>query len=227
LKRRLLAFVFGVLLLVSVTTALPVGALRFVPPLTTPFMLRARLLEGCDRVEYDWTGRRGIAPSMFLAVIAAEDQRFARHLGFDFDAIEDALEKGGSPRGASTISQQVAKNLFLWPERSWLRKGLEAWLTVWIEALWPKRRILEVYVNVAQFGRCTFGAAAASRRFFGKEPDRLTLGEASLLAAVLPNPVKRRVDAPSPRVRARAAWIARQAGSIARSEWMDGLNSSH
>lgn len=221
MKRRLLAFFVGVLVLVSVTTALPVAALRVVPPLTSAFMLRARFVEGCDPVEYRWTPRDRIAPAVFLAVLAAEDQRFAEHAGFDFEAIEDALEARGAPRGASTISQQVAKNLFLWPDRSWLRKGLEAWLTVWIEAFWPKQRILEVYVNVAQFGRCTFGVGAASRRFFGVEPARLGMGQASLLAAVLPNPIERRVDAPSPRVRARAARIARQAGGMTRAYPVD------
>jgi len=221
LKRRLLAFFVGVLVLVSVTTALPIAVLRVVPPLTSAFMLRARFVEGCESVAYRWTSHERIAPAVFLAVLAAEDQRFAEHAGFDFEAIEDALESRGAPRGASTISQQVAKNLFLWPGRSWLRKGLEAWLTIWIEALWPKQRILDVYVNVAQFGRCTFGVGAASRRFFDTEPARLGMAQASLLEAVLPKPIERRVDAPSPRVRARAAKIARQAGGMARTYPID------
>jgi monofunctional biosynthetic peptidoglycan transglycosylase len=230
-KRRALVALVGLVVVASGLTALPVLALRFVPPLTTPFMLRAHFgADACSHVDYDWVSRDEIAPAVFLAVIAAEDQRFTRHGGFDFDAIEDALERGGArgpKRGASTISQQVAKNLFLWPGRSWLRKGLEAWFTLWIEAFWPKSRILEVYVNVAQLGRCTFGVAAASRQFFGKEPSQLALSEASLLAAVLPNPVRRRVEAPSPRVRGRAAWIHRQARAIAGSEWLDGLKASH
>jgi monofunctional biosynthetic peptidoglycan transglycosylase len=230
-KRRAFAFAVGLLVLASGFSALPVAALRFVPPLTSAFMVRAHFgADACDRVEYDWVPREEIAPAVFLAVIAGEDQRFGDHVGFDFDAIGDALEHGreGRPsRGASTITQQVAKNLFLWPGRSWPRKALEAWFTVWIEALWPKARILEVYVNVAQLGRCTFGVAAASRRYFGKEPARLSLGEAALLAAVLPNPLRRRVDAPSPRVRSRAAWIERQARVIARSPWLEGLKASH
>ncbi len=211
-----------VALAIVVATALPIAALRFVPPLTTAFMLAhkwplARGNDACADLLYEWVPRREIAKNMFRAVIAAEDQRFAGHPGFDFDAIEDALEDrdaNGNSRGASTISQQVAKNVFLWPGRSFVRKGLEAWLTIWIEALWPKQRILEVYVNVAQFGRCTFGVGAASRAFFRKPPSALTAGEAALLAAVLPNPITRRVDAPSGRVRARAAWIARQAGRV-------------
>ena len=203
-------------------TALPIAVLRFVPPLTTAFMLAHKwpLAHGddaCDDILYEWVPRRAIAKNVFRAVIAAEDQRFASHHGFDFDAIGDALEDrdaSGNTRGASTISQQVAKNVFLWPGRSFLRKGLEAWLTIWIEVLWPKQRILEVYVNVAQFGRCTFGVGAASRAFFRKPSSALTQGEAALLAAVLPNPVKRRVENPSGRVRSRATWIARQAGRV-------------
>ena len=204
---------------IVLVTAVPVAVLRVVPPLTTAFMLAsqrplARGENACDEIAYEWVPRRAIAKNMFRAVIAAEDQRFAGHPGFDFDAIEEALEEKGRSRGASTISQQVAKNVFLWPGRSFVRKGLEAWLTLWIEALWPKRRILEVYVNVAQFGRCTFGVGAASRAFFRKPASELTLADASLLAAVLPNPVTRRVDAPSGAVRARAAWIARQASRV-------------
>ena len=207
---------------IVVATALPVAVLRFVPPITTAFMLAhkwplARGDDACADLRYDWVPRREIGKNVFRAVIAAEDQRFAGHPGFDFDAIEDALEArdaNGHSRGASTISQQVAKNVFLWPGRSFVRKGLEAWLTIWIEALWPKQRILEVYVNVAQFGRCTFGVGAASRAFFQKPPSALTLGEASLLAAVLPNPVERQVELPSRRVRARATWISRQAGQV-------------
>jgi monofunctional biosynthetic peptidoglycan transglycosylase len=212
----------GLALVVVAATIVPILALRWIPPLTTSFMLAQRwpFTRGdaaCAAIEYDWTPRRAISQNVFRAVVAAEDQRFADHGGFDFDAIEDALEDAGagSPaRGASTISQQVAKNLFLWKDRSFARKGLEAWLTLWIEALWPKERILEVYVNVAQFGRCTFGVAAASRRFFDRQPADLTASQAALLAAVLPNPVERRVDAPSGRVRSRAAWIARQAARV-------------
>jgi monofunctional biosynthetic peptidoglycan transglycosylase len=207
---------------IVVATAAPIALLRVVPPLTSAFMLAtkwpfARGDEACDDVEYHWVPRARIAPNVFRAVIAAEDQRFAQHHGFDFGAIEDAIEerdKNGHSRGASTISQQVAKNLFLWSGRSFVRKGLEAWLTLWLEALWPKQRVLEVYVNVAQFGRCTFGVGAASRRFFRTEPASLGLEQAALLAAVLPNPIERRVDAPGRSVQSRASWIARQARRV-------------
>jgi monofunctional biosynthetic peptidoglycan transglycosylase len=160
-----------------------------------------------------------LAPALPLAAVAAEDQRFPQHWGFDLEAIADAWEdqsKGGQVRGASTISQQVAKNLFLWSGRSWLRKGLEAYLTLAIEALWPKRRILEVYLNIAQFGANVFGVGAASAMYFDKVPVQISTREAALLMAVLPNPQRYKVDRPSAYVAGRAARIQtfmRQLGS--------------
>jgi monofunctional biosynthetic peptidoglycan transglycosylase len=171
----------------------------------------------CARIDYDWVGWDSISRHAKLAVLAAEDQRFASHAGFDVKEIRDAVAErraGARARGASTITQQVAKNLFLWPAPSFVRKGLEAWLTLWIEALWPKRRILEVYLNVAQMGPCTFGVEAAARRWFGSSAARLSADQAALLAAVLPNPARRRVEAPSPAVRARAARIRREMGRL-------------
>jgi len=162
----------------------------------------------------DWVSMDEIAPSMGLAVIAAEDQKFPEHWGFDVSAIEKALAHNerneNRIRGASTLSQQTAKNLFLWDGRSWLRKGLEAGLTLGIETVWSKKRILTVYLNIAEFGEGTFGVEAASQRYFHKPASRLTMSEAALLAAVLPNPVKFRADAPSGYVRSRQAWILRQ-----------------
>jgi len=163
--------------------------------------------------EYKWVDWPDLSPNVALAVIASEDQRFFAHRGFDLDAIADAIDTfqaGGRLRGASTISQQVAKNLFLWPGRSLLRKGLEAYFTVLIEMLWPKRRILEVYLNIAELGPGVYGVGAASHRFFAKRPGALAPEEAALLAAVLPNP--RRLDAQSPShyVRERQRWILRQ-----------------
>ncbi len=207
---------------IVVVSVLPIAILRVVPPVTSAFMLAkkwpfARGADACADIDYRWVPRSRISPNVFRAVIAAEDQRFADHAGFDFEAIEDAIEeagKKGRSRGASTISQQVAKNLLLWSGHNFVRKGLEAWLTLWIEALWPKDRILEVYVNIAQFGRCTFGVEAAGRRFFHTEAASLSLEQAALLAAVLPNPVERKVEAPGRRVQARAHWIARQARRV-------------
>ncbi|HDU4782327.1 TPA: monofunctional biosynthetic peptidoglycan transglycosylase [Klebsiella aerogenes] len=162
----------------------------------------------------DWVGMDEISPWMGLAVIAAEDQKFPDHWGFDVPAIEKALAHNerneNRIRGASTLSQQTAKNLFLWDGRSWLRKGLEVGLTVGIETVWSKKRILTVYLNIAEFGDGIFGVEAAAQRYFHTPASRLTPAEAALLAAVLPNPIRFRADAPSGYVHSRQAWILRQ-----------------
>ncbi|WP_338065384.1 monofunctional biosynthetic peptidoglycan transglycosylase [Thiospirillum jenense] len=162
---------------------------------------------------HDWVDLNAIAAPVAIAVIAAEDQRFPQHRGFDVVEMRQAWQRfqtGGKLRGASTISQQTAKNLFLWPGRDPVRKGLEAWFTVLIETLWPKERILEVYLNIAQFGPEIFGIGAASQHYFDRAAHQLTQHQASLLAAVLPNPNIYRIEAPSPQVKRRAAWIRRQ-----------------
>ena len=188
--------------------------LRWVPPPTTAFMVRHSLVsEDVAAVSYRWTEWDQISPHVAVAVIAAEDQKFFGHHGFDVESIQDAVadaRRGAGLRGASTLSQQVAKNLFLWPGRTFVRKGLEAYLTVGLELVWTKRRILEVYLNVAEFGRGVYGIGAASERFFGKVPAAISVGEAALLAAVLPNPVGLRVDRPSAYVRERQSWIRGQ-----------------
>ena len=191
--------------------------LRWAPPPTTAFMVRDALAAAESgnpaRMPYRWTSWGGIAPHAALAVIASEDQKFPDHNGFDVEAIRMALGdalQGGRLRGASTISQQTAKNLFLWPGRSFFRKGLEAYLTVLIELCWSKRRIMEVYLNVAEFGTGVFGITAASERFFDKRPAELNADEAALLAAVLPYPSGWRVEDPSARVRRRQRWIRNQ-----------------
>jgi monofunctional biosynthetic peptidoglycan transglycosylase len=194
----------------------PVACFRFVDPPASTFMLRdglARLVAGKGWIAHEWVDYERIAPSMRLAVVAAEDQRFPEHDGFDFVAIEKAVahnKKSERKRGASTISQQVAKNLFLWPQRSWMRKGLEVYFTVALETLWPKRRILEVYLNVAELGDGVYGVGAASRKFFGRDASRLTSSQAALLAAVLPSPRRMRVNAPGPYTQRRARWIEAQ-----------------
>ena len=211
-------------LTVLVVTVLPVLAFRWISPFTSSFMLQARA-NGAD-VAYDWVPWREISPQVALAVIAAEDQKFREHDGFDLGSIADALDdraRGGRVRGASTISQQVAKNLFLWPEKSWLRKGLEAYFTVLIEALWPKRRILEVYLNLAQFGRDVFGVGAASAVYFGKPPSAIQPEEAALLAAVLPDPRRMRVARPSPYVQKRVIWILGQMQRLGGRSQLRGL----
>ncbi|HXV35781.1 MAG TPA: monofunctional biosynthetic peptidoglycan transglycosylase, partial [Myxococcota bacterium] len=182
---------------------------------TTGFMLASRFADPatgrpCEAVHYEWRDFGSIAPDLRLAVIVAEDQRFFDHAGFDLNAIGRALDersRGRRLRGASTISQQVAKNVFLVPSRSLARKIAEAWLTAWLEVLWSKRRILEVYLNVAQFGPCLFGAAAASDRYFHADASALSAREAALLAAILPNPNRLRADDPGPYALARSAEI--------------------
>ncbi|MGL5384897.1 MAG: monofunctional biosynthetic peptidoglycan transglycosylase [Enterobacterales bacterium] len=162
----------------------------------------------------DWVAMDDIAPSMALAVMAAEDQKFPDHWGFDIAAIEKALSHNEKRptriRGASTLSQQTAKNLFLWDGRSWLRKGFEAGLTAGIELVWTKRRILTVYLNIVEFGDGIFGVEAAAQHFFHKPASRLTASEAALLAAVLPNPHRYKAGAPSGYVVQRQQWIMRQ-----------------
>lgn len=193
-----------------------------VPPPVTLLML-TRLAEG-EGLDYRWRPLSRISPWLAEAVIAAEDARFCRHAGFDFEAIERAMEanrRGRRLRGGSTISQQTAKNVFLWPGRGWVRKGLEAGYTVLIEAVWPKRRILEVYLNVAEWGPGVYGAEAAARRWFGKGADELSAAEAARLAAILPSP--RRYDAarPGPYVRRRARQILANMGTVRH----DGLSA--
>ncbi len=172
----------------------------------------------------DWMDMDDISPFMGLAVIAAEDQTFPQHWGFDVAAIEKALSHNQRHqtriRGASTLSQQTAKNLFLWDGRSWLRKGLEAGLTVGIETVWSKKRILTVYLNVAEFGTGIFGVEAAAQYYFHKPARKLTMSEAALLAAVLPNPIRFKVDAPSGYVRSRQAWILRQMRQLGGEDFM-------
>jgi monofunctional biosynthetic peptidoglycan transglycosylase len=189
--------------------------MRWVRPVTTAFMIEARIEaalhgESDYRTDYRWVPYREISANVPIAVVAAEDQKFPIHAGFDFDAIADAIEDGGDggpSRGASTISQQVAKNLFLWPGHSWLRKGIEAYFTVLLETLWPKRRILEVYLNTAEFGPGIFGVGAAAQRFFDEPVSRLDREQAARLAAVLPAPRRLHADRPSDYVRSRTERI--------------------
>ena len=172
----------------------------------------------------DWVSMDEISPWMGLAVIAAEDQKFPDHWGFDVFAIEKALAHNerneNRIRGASTLSQQTAKNLFLWDGRSWVRKGLEAGLTLGIETVWSKKRILTVYLNIAEFGDGVFGVEAASQRYFHKPASRLSPSEAALLAAVLPNPLRFKASAPSGYVRSRQAWIMRQMRQLGGESFM-------
>jgi len=173
-----------------------------------------------------WRNLDQIASSLPLAVIAAEDQRFLHHHGFDLDAIRAARRhnaRGGRVHGASTISQQLAKNLFLWSGRSWLRKGLEVWYAFWIETLWSKWRILEVYLNVVEFGDGVYGAAAAAQLMFGRDAARLTHEQSARLAAVLPNPRRYSATESGPYVRRRTQWILRQMRQLGGDTYLEAL----
>jgi monofunctional glycosyltransferase len=196
-------------------------ALRWIPLPTTAVMVERRIDAWRNhrnyRVDYRWVSWARISPEAPLAVIASEDQNFATHHGFDFESIQKALdahERGQRLRGASTISQQVAKNVFLWSGRSLVRKGLEAYFTVVIELTWSKRRILEVYLNIAELGDGIFGVEAASRRYFRKPAALLAPEEAALLAAVLPNPLRLKAGQPSAYVEERRAWILQQMAQL-------------
>ncbi|MBS0856445.1 MULTISPECIES: monofunctional biosynthetic peptidoglycan transglycosylase [unclassified Tatumella] len=175
------------------------------------------------RARSSWVSMADISPWMPLAVIAGEDQKFPNHWGFYFGALQSVLDSSGrgSMRGASTLSQQTAKNLFLWDGRSWVRKGLEAILTAGIETVWSKKRILTVYLNIAEFGPGIFGVEAASQAYFHKPASQLTRQQAALLAAVLPNPIVYHVSAPSAYPRERQQWISQQMGQLGGLEFLN------
>ena len=182
---------------------------------------------GRKPVLYEWVAWKDVGAASPLAVVASEDQKFAGHFGFDVTSIRASVEDfndGASLRGASTIAQQVAKNLYLWPGRSFLRKGIEAYFTVLIEATWSKKRTLEIYLNIAEFGPGIYGIGAASEAYFDKVPNELTNAEAALLAAVLPNPKRLGVEIPTPYVRERQSWILRQMRRLHHEQWLMSLD---
>lgn len=205
--------------------------LRWLNPLTSAVMVEARIHAWAARAhdyrtDFQWASLEQISPHAAIAVIASEDQLFPFHAGFDFNSIRAAVrasEQGKRLRGASTISQQVAKNLFLWSGHSFVRKGLEAYFTVLIEVLWPKERILEVYLNIAQFGDGIYGVQAAAQRFWHKPAQKLTSSEAALLAAVLPNPLKMHADRPSRYVQLRRDWILGQMRDLGGAAYLKAL----
>lgn len=215
LKQRLFIALAALLLCLTIV---PVLLLRFMPAWTSSFMLQYQIerlysREKLPPQQQQWVSWENISPAVKLAVIAAEDQRFAEHFGIDFGAIRKAIgdNRGrGSRRGASTITQQTAKNLFLWSGGGFLRKGIELGYSLLIELCWPKQRILEVYLNIAEFGLGVYGVEAAAQRYYNKPADKLSASEAALLAAVLPNPKRFKVAAPSTYVQTRAHWIQEQ-----------------
>ena len=207
--------VLTVLLALALLLVASVAIHRFVPPPAT-FLMVTRALDGGE-MNYRWRSLNDISPRLVEAVIASEDSTFCAHRGFDMKAIEKALkanERGGRIRGGSTISQQTAKNVFLWPGRDWIRKGLEAGYTVLIETVWGKRRIVEVYLNVAEWAPGVYGAEAAARHWFGKSARDLSAREAARLAAILPSPRRYDAASPGPYVRRRASRVQAAMGTV-------------
>lgn len=226
IKKRLLctaAWVFVAVVVLFVSLLL---LFRYVNPPTSAFILSYNVANPDKDIQQQWVGLFDISPWMPLAVVASEDQRFPEHWGVDFSAIRKALaeyQAGEGLRGASTITQQTAKNLFLWNGRSFVRKTLEAGLALAIDGLWPKRRILEVYLNIAEFGHGIYGVEAASRFYFGISARQLSAEQAARLAAVLPNPKVLNVASPSPYVRDRVFWIRGQMDQLSGLHYLKGL----
>ena len=205
--------------------------MKWINPLTSSIMIQRKIraivtFKDRQMIAYEWFSYDDISKQMALAVVAAEDQNFPTHFGFDIEQIQKAIkehERGRRLRGASTITQQVAKNLYLWEGRSFIRKGLEAYFTVLIELLWSKERILEVYLNIVEMGDMIFGVGAASQIYFKKTPDKLTGGQAALLAAVIPNPIRFSVKHPSGYVLQRQSWILEQMSLLGGIDYLKNL----
>ena len=219
---------FAILFFISIV--LMVFAMRWINPVTSSIMIQRQisgLYDGeFELVKYHWVDYDDISKFMPIAIVAAEDQNFPKHFGFDFKQIEKALKenkRGRRVRGASTITQQVAKNLFLWEGKSFVRKGIEAYFTLLIELLWDKQRILEVHMNIAEMGNNIFGVGTASLAYFKKPSGKLTISQAALLAAILPNPKKYSAIKPSGYVRGRQNWIVRQINSLGGPDYLKDL----
>lgn len=229
--RRLLSWVSALFVALALGSATLVAVIRWVDPPASAFMAQHalnvwRLDQTPPYYRHQWIEWTRIPPSIQLAAIAGEDQRFPSHLGFDLieirHAVADYLE-GGHLRGASTISQQTAKNLFLWPGSGWWRKLAEGWLTLLMETLWSKERILEVYLNIAQFSPSTYGIEASAQRYFHHSASDLTPEEAALLIAVLPAPGNFSLERPSERLLQRAAWIRDQSSRLGGARYLGRL----
>ena len=225
IKRILRIVKYGILLFFS-TSILITLAYRFIPPPATPLML-IRVIEALSEnkkpsIKKDWVSIGNISQNLQLAVIASEDNNFTEHFGVDLKAIEKAQKlnkRGRKMRGASTISQQTAKNTFLWPARTYVRKGLELYFTELIEICWGKKRIMEVYLNVIEMGEGIYGAEAASEYYFHKPARNLTASEAAAIAAVLPNPRRWHPDRPSQYISSKIGWIIHNMNNMERPEW--------
>ncbi len=230
-RKGVFGWLWRLVLAFAVISILQVVLLRFINPPVSAFMLwrwsAAQLsAEKNFELRYDWRDLNQISANVPVALVAAEDQLFAEHYGFDVEAIEKAYasnQKQRKVRGGSTISQQTAKNLFLWSGGGYFRKALEAWYTLWIELLWPKQRIIEVYANLAEFGDGIYGVQAAARQFWKTDASGLSAMQAARLAAVLPSPKKYNAANPGPYVARRANWILRQMSNIGGRSYLNQL----
>jgi len=223
LRRNITRFFAVSIIGLFVLSVLLVLPWRWLPPPTSAFMLQDRWHSG-KPVAQHWVPMSQIAPALAIAVVASEDQKFPRHYGFDFVSLKKALqETRHRPRGASTITQQLAKNLYLWPGRNMVRKALEAYFTVLIELTWSKQRILEVYLNVVEFGPRIYGSGAASQMIFHKPAAAITSREAALMAAVLPNPKRLLLASPSDYVLQRGAQIEASVRSLGGAAYLKGM----
>jgi len=215
---------FRLIVLICLISALPMLALRYYAPPTSSF-IELNKMRGNQNIKHQWLDMKDISLYFPNAVIASEDQTFPQHFGFDIKQIQLVLEerKKGATRGASTITQQTVKNLFLWPERSFVRKGIEAWLALWMELIVPKKRILELYVNYAQFGKSVFGIGAASQHYFGIQAKNLNPEQSALIAASLPTPSRSNPAKPSEYLQERAAFIMDQMPRIGGRRMVEEL----
>ena len=227
---NLFKWVLRIAIIFFVASVLVVFSMRWINPVTSSIMIQRQISSFIhskfELVKYHWVSYDDVSKYMPIAIVAAEDQNFPNHFGFDFKQIEKAMKqnkKGKRIRGASTISQQVAKNLFLWEGKSFIRKGIEAYFTILIEFLWDKKRILEVHMNIAEFGQNIFGVGMASLAYYKIPPSKLSISQAALLAAVLPNPLRYSVTKPSGYVRGRQRWIISQINSLGGPDYLKDI----
>lgn len=215
--RKILSIVWKIILGLVVFSIVSVIIFRYVPVPITPLMVIRCIEQKSDgktmKMKHDWVKLEEISPKLQLAVVCSEDQNYLKHFGFDWGAIEKAMkenEEGKKIRGASTITQQTAKNVFLWPGRSYIRKGFEVWFTVLVEIIWNKERIMEVYLNSIEMGDGVYGAEAASQHWYNKKANKLTKDEAAGIAAILPNPLKYKANPPTNYIIKRKTWVKQQ-----------------
>ncbi len=221
--KKIFRFILRTMLVLFLLSIVMTIVYRFVPVPVTPLMIQRYFEMENGKIDKDWKSLEEISDNMPLAVVTAEDQKFEEHYGFDLEAIEKAVKynekhKGKKVKGASTISQQTAKNVFLWPGRSWVRKGLEVYFTFLIELFWSKERIMEVYLNVIEMGPGVYGTEAAAQHYFNKSAAKLTRSEAASIAAILPNPIRWSASKPTPYIIKKRNWILRHMKQIELKE---------